>query len=138
MSDEKNLWALFKKHLPYEVHSQRIETGGTGLGIPDVNLCGNGMETWVELKVVKGRRVMLSPEQVVWHFRRARAGGSSWILARDKADGVRKGKYDRIYLWPGSAAKDVAEHGIKHPAQVFEAPFDWPAIIVGSLGLERA
>jgi hypothetical protein len=32
------------------VHFQRIETN-VGLGVPDVNGCGDGVEFWLELKV---------------------------------------------------------------------------------------
>ena len=126
MSDESTFWKLINKHLPNKCHVQRIETGSTGRGIPDVNLCHMGMECWVELKIVKGKKVKLSPEQIAWHFRRARAGGVSWIMARDKVDGVRKGKYDRIYLWPSSCVQEVFEKGIDCKGGfVFESPFDW-------------
>ena len=128
---EKNLWGLFKKHLPMACHVQRVETGGTGQGIPDVNLCHLGEETWVQLKIVKGKKVMLSPQQVVWHHKRCNAAkGSSWILARDKADGVRKGKYDRLYLWKGGEAAEVFDKGVETPgAEVFNTPFDWPRLM---------
>jgi len=127
---EKNLWSLLKGKLPPHCHAQRIETGSTGLGIPDVNLCLNGIETWVELKVVKGLRVELSPQQVVWHYRRARALGSSCILARDKFDGKRKGKGDHLYLWAGADAQAVAEQGIDVPALGhWQAPFAWDEVL---------
>ena len=38
MAKEASLWALLKEHLPEEAHFQRIETGGTGKGVPDVIL----------------------------------------------------------------------------------------------------
>ena len=127
---ESTFWGLLKSHLPKDCHAQRIETGSTGLGIPDVNMCWEGKDIWVELKVVKGKRVELRPEQVAWLFRRNRSGGSSWIAARDKADGVRKGKYDKIYLWPGSNVIEVKEKGVEAIGGfVFESPFDWDAII---------
>jgi len=127
---ESTFWGLLKSHLPKDCHAQRIETGSTGLGIPDVNMCWQGHEFWVELKIVKGKRVELRPEQVAWLFRRNRAGGVSWIAARDKADGVRKGKYDRIHIWPGSLSMEVKELGVATPGgYVFEAPFNWDAII---------
>jgi len=127
---EKRLWGLLRGHLPKTAHVQRIETGSTGQGIPDSNVCYLGVETWIELKVVKGRKVDLSPEQVSWHHVRNRAGGRTWILARDKADGPRKGKYDRLYLWSGSQAIDVFQNGIKAPNHaMWERPWDWDEIV---------
>tara|TARA_R110000824_G_scaffold64402_2_gene168250 strand:+ start:20478 stop:20888 length:411 start_codon:yes stop_codon:yes gene_type:complete len=126
---ESNFWNLLKAHLPKTIDTQRIETGSTGRGIPDVNMCKLGKEIWVELKVVKGRKVQLSPEQTAWHFRRTRAGGTTWILARDKVDGVRKGKYDKIYAWSGKYSVDVSGNGIdSENAIVWERPFDWDEI----------
>ena len=49
MSKEKNLWALLRDNIK-EVHWQRIETGMTGSGVPDVNGCAKGKEFWIELK----------------------------------------------------------------------------------------
>ena len=39
MAKEKNLWLLIRENLK-GVHLQRIETGMTGAGVPDVNGCG--------------------------------------------------------------------------------------------------
>ena len=111
-------------------HVQRIETGGTGLGIPDVNMCHGGYECWVELKIVKGKKVLLDTQQVVWHYQRTRSGGRTFILARDKYDKVRKGKADTLYLWNGNVAQQVAEQGIAYPAlETLHAPFDWPRVL---------
>ena len=126
---EKQLWNLLRGHLPQKAHAQRIETGSTGQGIPDVNICHNGLETWIELKVVKGKKVDLSPEQVSWLYVRNRAGGRVWILARDIADGPRKGKYDRLYLWPGSRAVEIFKKGVAADGSVvWNRPFDWLSI----------
>jgi hypothetical protein len=114
-----------KSHHPPELDYQRIETGSTGRGIPDVNYCHQGGEFWVELKIVKGRSIDLSPEQVAWHFRRTRAGGKTFIIARDKFDGPRKGKGDIIYIWPGCDVVPLKEKGLDCPGLVFKAPFDW-------------
>ena len=131
---EKTLWGTMKanldRHLGGAVHYQRIETGSTGRGIPDINIkskVGYG-DAWVELKVVHGNRVEMRPEQVAWHVRRAGVGGRTFILAREQKDGPRTGKVDRLYLWEGGRAIEVAERGIGAPAQVWQAPFDWLAI----------
>tara|TARA_R110000803_G_scaffold51850_1_gene106924 strand:+ start:219 stop:623 length:405 start_codon:yes stop_codon:yes gene_type:complete len=130
MTPEATLWKLFRGHLPRGAHAQRVETGGTGLGIPDINICCGGREIWVELKIVSGKQVRLSPEQVAWHFRRTNAGGQTYVVARNKFDGVRKGKGDEIYVWPGSCAIAVQENGIQaEGGQMFTAPFDWDKIM---------
>ena len=51
MAKEKNLWLLMRTNLP-SIHLQRIETGMTGAGVPDVNGCAKGKEFWVELKEI--------------------------------------------------------------------------------------
>ncbi len=125
-SPEATFTKLFHSHVPRGAHIVRIETGGTGLGIPDDIICLRGVSPWFEFKIVKGRQVLLSPEQVAWHYRWNRAGGKSWIVARDKFDGPRKGKGDRIYIWPGSDAVQVREKGLDASIyRVYSAPFNW-------------
>ena len=53
--------SLLRRNLkPRGVDYKRIESGSTSKGIPDLNLYhDSGVEVWVELKVVKGRRVLL-------------------------------------------------------------------------------
>jgi len=127
---EKNFSKLFIKHLPKDAHHQRIETGDTGRGIPDINIGYDSREYWVELKVVKGRQIKLSPEQIAWHFRRTRAGGVTWIIAQDKYEGVRKGKGDVIYAWEGQHSMTVADKGLNFDAKYkWEGPFNWPEIM---------
>ena len=128
-SSEKTFWSLFKSHIPDGCDIQRIETGSTGRGIPDVNICYRGHECWVELKIIKGKQVGLMPEQVAWHYRRTRAGGSTFVVARDKYDGPRKGKGDTIHIWPGKDIVQLKEIGITCPGHIFHAPFKWDLIM---------
>ena len=63
MAKEKNLWLLMRTNLP-SIHLQRIETGMTGAGVPDVNGCAKGKEFWVELKEIhSGNALTLRPMQ---------------------------------------------------------------------------
>ena len=127
---ESNFWGLIRSHLPYGCDFQRIETGSTGRGIPDVNLCYGGKEIWVELKIVNGRKIDLSPEQVSWAHRRWRAGGTSYIMARYMTDGPRVGKNDRIILWEGKFAPLVKADGIDYaPCAQWDRPFPWMNIL---------
>lgn len=102
-------------------HWQRVETGGTGQGIPDTNACWQGREFWLELKIVKGRRILLEPEQVGWHVRRALAGGQTWILACHTGKGIYAGK--------GVDAREIKDQGIDCPVLVFFSyPVQWAAL----------
>jgi Holliday junction resolvase len=129
---EKNFWSVVKNAMERDlpgVHLQRIETGMTGRGIPDVNACYRGVEAWLELKVVEGRRVLLRPEQVAWHAKRAAVGGNNFIIARDKRDGVRVGKFDRLYVWHGSQAVSLVQQGLDcPPLYVGDRPWSWPEV----------
>jgi len=73
---ESSLWRQIKKNLP-QVDWQRIESGGTAQGIPDVNGCWNGREVWLELKV-EGNT--LSKWQKQWAKRRRKAGGRVFVI----------------------------------------------------------
>ena len=55
------------------MHFQRIETN-VGLGVPDVNGCGDGVEFWLELKVSSNKQSSLSKYQKAWIIRRGRVG----------------------------------------------------------------
>jgi hypothetical protein len=87
------LWSWLKFTLGGAVETQRIESGGTGQGVFDVNALYNGVEVWIELKVGKDR---LSPEQRAWCVRRVRAGGRCWILTHVKDN--------ELNLWDGHSA----------------------------------
>src|SRR5215213_7651185 len=83
MSDG-GLGKLIPDHLP-QVHFQRIETGGTGRGVPDLNGCWGGTEFWIENKHTAGwcvPRDKMRAEQVGWLERRARAGGRVFLAVR--------------------------------------------------------
>ena len=81
MPKESLLWKQLRDNLP-KVHWQRIETGITGAGVPDVNGCLDGKEVWVELKRVKGRQIGLRPMQIAWLATRTKYGGRCYVLAK--------------------------------------------------------
>lgn len=104
---ESAVWRKYVKPVTKQVGGdwQRIESGLTGGGIPDINACRKGKEIWIELKVVDGRRVKMRPEQVGWHLRRARAGGVTFILAYHE-------RLDVFMYWPGRLAREVKRQGV--------------------------
>lgn len=106
----------FHNNLKAGFHWQAIETGGTGLGIPDSNFshprCG---DRWVEFKATSGWTIDLSPAQIGWHRRRARYGGKTFVAVRRHHDGgPRKGHaVDELWLYRGAAAALLKERGIR-------------------------
>jgi hypothetical protein len=56
MPKESLLWKQLRVNST-GIHWQRIESGATASGIPDVNGCFEGREIWVELKVVRGNKI---------------------------------------------------------------------------------
>lgn len=76
------------KQLP-EAHWQRFEDKFQA-GIPDINICYQGVETWVEAKHIKALpkwphtpiKVEIRKEQVIWLNNRKRAGGRVLVLVR--------------------------------------------------------
>ena len=123
MTRDGDLARILRKHLP-TIDWQPIETrGSTGTGIPDLNYCDDGHEGWIELKKVRGNRVLLTPEQATWAHRRRRNGGRALVMAR------RQRKIDELYVWDGLAAHEVRVGGIMAPPLLLTgggpAGWDW-------------
>lgn len=128
------LSALFQKRMP-DFHWTRIETGGTGRGIPDLAFVHQGTYGWLENKVTSGWKVGLSPEQVAWALRHQRAGGRTFVAVRRKADaGPRRGKaVDSLYLYQGIFVRELATMGLRCPLFLLHTPggparWDWTAV----------
>tara|TARA_R110002020_G_scaffold94037_3_gene226674 strand:+ start:187 stop:576 length:390 start_codon:yes stop_codon:yes gene_type:complete len=120
MAKESQFWALLKPHIPKEAHVQRIETGGTGRGVPDVNYCQQGIEIWIELKSIKGLKSELSPFQIAWIYNRIKAGGNCFVL-------IRKNK--EIKLFQPSTLEEIQKLNWKsESALTLNAPYEWDAL----------
>lgn len=121
---------LFREHFP-KFHWQRIESGLTGGGIPDSNYCFAGVEGWVEWKQTRTNKVIMRPDQVGWHLRRARAGGRTFIAVRlQHSGGPRRGvSVDSLYIYPGNAARSLAIEGLRSmPLGYWARSWDWERI----------
>jgi Holliday junction resolvase len=117
MPKESQLWTLVKQHIPKDAHVQRIETGLTGKGVPDLNYCQNGKEIWIELKSIRGNKSQLSPFQIAWIHNRAKAGGNCYVL-------IRKNK--EIRLFQPKTLEELQElNWNSEPAIGTTAPYDW-------------
>lgn len=115
MAIDGGLRSIFRTKLTVGWHWQSIETGGTGLGVPDSNYCSNGIEGWIEYKQTEGWTVDLRPEQVSWITTRVLRGGQVFIAVRRKNQGgPRRGApVDELWLWPGRLARELRENGLK-------------------------
>jgi hypothetical protein len=79
---ESQFWALVKGKLPG--HVERMENALTR-GTPDVNMCHEAIELWLELKILDAKgSCQLRPEQVLWHRKRQEHAGRVFVLARNE------------------------------------------------------
>ncbi len=106
------------------IHWQRIENV-VGTGVPDINLCLNGKDHWVESKWNPSKRYgkrfshPLTAQQCAWLLKRTSCGGSAWILAR---------RMDTFKLWHGSYAREVLDNGWNGEGAAItmdKAQWDW-------------
>jgi hypothetical protein len=112
MPTDHGLALLFQQNI--EGHWQRVETGGVGLGVPDLNYCILGREGWIETKYTAGWKVAIRPHQIAWIERRNRAGGRVFVaIRRSQAKTVRHGKIDELYLFYGTSSRDLADKGLR-------------------------
>ena len=86
MPKEARLWNSLKTNLKNQLHLQRIGTGITASGVPDVNCCYEGKEFWIELKSIKGNQLTLSPMQIAWMSTRAKFGGTCYVLVQKQRE----------------------------------------------------
>lgn len=121
MPKEASLWQLLRDNLSKEVHYQRIETGGTAKGVPDVNLCYRSREVWIELKSITGNKLNLSEFQIVWMHNRDQSGGKCLIL-------VKKGKQIRAFDVADYELEDFLDGKVKWNSEFYYSltpPYDW-------------
>jgi len=119
---ESRLWKALRDGVT-GIHWVRVESWASP-GVPDVNGCGDFGEFWIELKVTKSNRVVLSPHQISWHLTRARYSGRSYILTREAGR-------DPLFLFSGSQAKDLADNKISQisPMVKIPHPYDWTKLM---------
>jgi len=107
MNSEVKFNAWIQTLFPHPADARRIETT-TESGMPDLNICYQGMEAWVESKVLYPKGVLLRKEQWAWSNRRANAGGSVFVLAWDEQfDEVLGWKLPNITVFPSGDHKTL-------------------------------
>jgi hypothetical protein len=93
---------------------QAMELGVVGVGVPDTNFCGDGVDGWVEMKATEAHAVELEPGQVGWILRRMRHGGRVFVATRRRHDGgPRKGDaVDELWMHEGWDAPILKAEGL--------------------------
>ena len=112
MARDGGLRPLFSERIK-GAHFQPIETWSTGQGVPDVNCCLRGTETWIEFKVTATNAVRISTEQIGWIERRIRAGGRVLVIVRYKClAGLRRQAHDELLIFAGADVRALAVGGL--------------------------
>jgi hypothetical protein len=112
MARDGGLRSLFAEHIK-TAHWQAIETWSTGQGVPDVNVCLNSTETWIEFKATATNALRISTEQVGWIERRLRAGGRVLVIVRWRCDaGPRRQARDELLIFAGADVRALMLGGI--------------------------
>ena len=112
MARDGGLRPLFVERIK-TAHWQAVETWSTGQGVPDMNVCLNGIETWLEFKGTTTNTVRITPEQVAWIERRLRAGGRCLVIVRWQcAAGSRRQARDELLIYAGAEARTLMLDGI--------------------------
>ena len=73
--------------------------------MPDVYAVWEGLPLWLELKVISGNKVRLSPTQISWHTAHSHYGGLSFILVKHLGSGT-------LFLFEGHRAREIASEGL--------------------------
>jgi len=124
--DERRAYHRMKRAFP-QADWQRIENR-VGSGAPDVNVCHQGVEMWIELKEGRiGRdncvRVRIRPPQRAWATRRLNAKGNVRLaLMLGKQCYILPGSWIKDFRWEkGIAIEELERHAIPL-SQLFQPP----------------
>lgn len=140
---ESKFAEMLREKMPVK-HWYRIENSA-GAGIPDVSACHNGCESWLELKIMHGRKIIVRHSQMNWWLARAKARGPAncFVVALDAGGKLKiKSKYIKVWhtlsILKGMTAPDadIRENSdnksffIVPPPPDFEIanPYDWDGL----------
>lgn len=114
MKESTHIYALLKANWKHQgLHMVRIENTAMS-GLPDVNLCYDGFESWIETKLeTKPGEFSLRPAQKVWFINRLKAGAyNTYVLSRWE---------DRLSLWTPRFGNELWWYCEAR----YHKPFDW-------------
>ena len=98
MKPESKFWKQIKENLP-DIHWTRLENR-IGQGIPDCYGIKDGISVWLELKVIRSNKIVLSPFQKSWNFNHSLQGGRNFIIATTFPQSL-------LYIFPGIVAPSI-------------------------------
>jgi hypothetical protein len=99
MTKEQKFYQQFRKNLPKYADCVRVENVLQS-GMPDVNVCLDGREIWVELKCYDHSKVLIRPQQYAWGMRRAETLGRVFIVALHPSNNIHVWMFPRIDVIP--------------------------------------
>jgi hypothetical protein len=114
------------------VHMSRVENTA-GSGISDVNVCVDGKEFWLELKMFHGEKLHFRTSQRAWISKHVACGGSVFILAR-KEDTLILYKACTCLEAPHKVSKDCKSFTVDYanlPTALYSCskPFRWKEVL---------
>ena len=130
---ESYFWTQIKAGLEDEgTHLTRVENDA-GVGVFDITACSEGVEAWIELKIVHSGRLHFRNSQRSWGIRRWEVGGRTLILARnDDSTPSTMLLYDandvfRCINKPSKDGKSFSINLSAMPEPLFQCnkPFNW-------------
>jgi hypothetical protein len=123
LKPESKFWKEVKENLP-NIHWTRFENR-VAQGVPDCYGISDGISIWVELKVIRSNKILLSPFQKSWNFSHSLHGGRNFIMAKALAPTL-------LYIFPGCTALSIgsiarlpAHHWVINMDQV---PHPWQQV----------
>lgn len=125
MRTEKEFVTWLKNQLMPMSDPQRIENT-TSRGVPDMNVCYQGKEFWIEAKLFTGGRVLIRPEQHAWMMRRSAHSGRCFVVALHPNMSIHVWRYPDIlvdpyskYLWLKSTPQFAMDVAFKDALKTF-------------------
>ena len=98
MKPESKFWKQVKENLT-DIHWTRLENR-IGQGIPDCYGIFEGISIWVELKVIRSNKIVLSPFQKSWNYNHSLQGGRNFIIATTFPQSL-------LYIFSGIVAPSI-------------------------------
>lgn len=127
---ERRFWNYLRPNVRFWGHFDRIESGSTAIGTPDVNYCIAGRHNHIELKHTdsESKGLTLRPSQVGWFNRRVRAGGKPGILVRSEIGGFNTHFYIPYHNVKFLAGVKNVEHWLHMAGYVWMGEIEWPTL----------